>query len=263
MSDSYTEFAPLKYDQQQIAHQGWGVASSGPNDNQMIVGFYPKSIVNVAKSKEKGRRICETKDFVKIQHPGETLNIVDRPATPQDKARWPRQWAQYSQGRDQIPDGIPISLLFPSQPHIADMLVGYGVHTIEQCANLSGNAINTIGMGGQDWVNKAKSYLMQAEKGVNVHKFEKTIEEKDRQIATLTRQVSELSAQVQKVLSLQPQPSMPGPDFDVQSAQIAAVKLTEIHDPQPQTFSNDLAPRPRKQRSDKGKARGPRFAAGA
>src|SRR5690242_19824624 len=104
MSDTYTEFAPLRFDQQQLAHQGWGVASSGPGDNQMIVGFYPKSIVNVAESKAKGRRICETKDFVKIQHPGETLNIVDRPATDQDKARWPRQWAQYSSGRDQIPD---------------------------------------------------------------------------------------------------------------------------------------------------------------
>ena len=79
MSDSYTPFAPIKYDQQAVSRQGWGMAASGPSDDRLIVGFYPKSIVNVAASRAAGKRICETKDYVKIQHPGETLNVLDRP----------------------------------------------------------------------------------------------------------------------------------------------------------------------------------------
>ena len=258
MSDSYTEFGRLNYDPQQLAHQGFGIATSGPNDNQMIVGFYPKSVVNVALSKTKGRRICETKDFVKIQHPGETLNIVDRPANDSDRARWPRQWALYQQGKEQIPDGIPVSLLFPAQPNISDMLIGRGVHTVEQLANLSADAIGNIGMGAQDWCNKAKKYLEQAEKGVNVHRFEKELADRDQMIATQGRQIRELTEQLQRLMHALPEPQ----NFDAQSAQIAAAKLQEIHNPQPLTFSQTIGEQPpqrtRKPRSDRGKPRGPR-----
>jgi len=265
MSDTYTDFAPLKYDQQQIAHQGYGVANAGATDNQLIVGFYPKSIVNVALSQKKGRRICETKDFVKIQHPGESLNIVDRPALPSDMARWPRQWALYQQGKEQVPDGIPVSLLFVAQPHISDMLVGRGVHTVEQLANLSADALGNIGMGAQEWSNKAKKYLAQAEKGVNVHKFERELAERDRTIATQSRQIKELSDQVARIMKLQQPPEYgnQASNFDVQTAQIAAAKSQEIFDTPPLTMSATIGgqaqPRtPRKQRSDKGKPRGPR-----
>jgi hypothetical protein len=274
MSDTYTEFAALRYDPQQIAQQGYGVAASGPSDDRLIVGFYRKSILNTAKSKEQGKRVCEDRDFVLIQHPGETLTKVDRPVQDSDKQRWPRQWAQYQQGRQQIPDGIPVTLLFPAHPSITDMLLGYNIHTVEQLANLSGSAIQTVGMGCQEWVNRAKTYLTQAEKGVNFHKFEKTIEEKDRQIKTLERQVMELSRQMQKFMaSAQPQqqPMQPMPQhqwqpppIDVQSMQIAASMNEQIIDPEPQTFSNDIAPpqqgivRQRKPRSDKGKPRGSR-----
>ena len=258
MSDTYTEFAPLKFDQQQIAHQGFGIATSGPNDMQMIVGFYPKSVLNQALSQKMGKRVCETKDFVKIQHPGETLNIVDRPAQDSDKVRWPRQWALYQQGKAQIPDGIPVSLLFPSQPNISDMLIGRGVHTVEQLANLSADALGNIGMGAQDWCNKAKRYLEQAEKGVNIHRFEKELADRDQMIATQGRQIRELTEQLQRVMRVLPEPQ----NFDAQSAQIAAAKLQEIHNPPPLTFSQTIgeqpAPRIRRQRSDKGKPRGPR-----
>ena len=203
MSDTYTEFGPIRYDQQEVASRGYGMASSGPGDERLIVLFYNKSILNVARSKAEGKRIFESREFIKIQQPGETLNIVDRPVQDGDKQRFPRQWDRFAQGKTQIPDGIPISLLFPSQPNISDMLSGYQIHTVEQLANLSGHAISTVGMGCQEWVNKAAKYLEQANKGVDFHSFEKALEEKDRQIATLTRQVTEMSRQINKVLKLQ------------------------------------------------------------
>lgn len=244
MSDTYTEFGRLNYNAEDIARQGWGMAASGPGDDKLIVGFYPRSIVNVAKSKASGRRICETKDYVKIQHPGETLNILDQPVTDDHKRRWPRQWAQYQQGRQQVPDGIPISLLFPEQPSITDMLAGNAVHTVEQLAALSGHAIGAIGMGCQDWVNKATKYLEQANKGVDFHRFEKAIKEKDGQIAVLTRQVNELGQQLAKLANLQVEPPPPR-NFDVQASTIAALKAEEIHAPEPVAFSSDIQPRRR------------------
>ena len=164
---------------------------------------------------------------MKIQHPGESLNIVDRPVQDSDKHRWPRQWAQYAQGKEQVPDGIPITLLYPDRPSITDMLIGYNIHTLEQLANLSGNGIQAVGMGCQEWVNKAQSYLKQAEKGVDFHRFEKERDEKNQEISTLKRQVQDLSDQLGRFIRKE---NPVNPDF--QTAQINTRNEQRI-DPEP------------------------------
>lgn len=227
MSD-VTEFrAPTGMDQALIASQGYGMVQYGPTDDKLIVGFYKKSVSNAARSREMGIPFHESKDFVKIQHPGETLNIVDRPVLDDDKRRWPRQWDNYQRGVNQVPDGVPLSLLFPAAPHIVTMMRGYNIHTVEQLSNLSAEAISTVGMGAQDWVNAAQRYMERANKGVDHHKFETALAKKDQQIAALTRQVEEVTALVRQQQQSQPRP-LNTPDFDYQSAQINASHESEV-----------------------------------
>jgi hypothetical protein len=243
----YTEFGQLKYDPREIQQRGYGMAAAGPGDDRLIVLFYNKSVLNIARSKQEGKRIFESREFVKIQTPGETLNILDRPVQETDKQRWPQQWDRFCRGNAQIPDGIPISLLFPDRPNISDMLQSNSIHTVEQLANLSGHAIQSIGMGCQEWVNKAGKYMEQANRGVDYHRFNKALEEKDQQIATLTRQVEEMSRRINDIMHLRDdtRAPMPGPDFDVQSAQIAALKTQEVFAPPPVQFSSDMNQRRR------------------
>lgn len=217
MSDSYTPFAPIQYDQAAVSRQGWGMANSGSNDEQLIVAFYPYSQLNKFKSNAEGKPVYETKDFVSISHPGETMNVVKREATEGDKRRFARHWNAYQQGKNQVPDGVPLTLLFPSAPHIVETLRGYNIHTVEQLANLSAHGIGSVGMGCQEWVNGAKRYMERADKGVNHHKFEMALAEKDRDIATLKRQIQELSNLVNSRTA--PQINMQTHDF--QSEQIA------------------------------------------
>lgn len=247
-----TEFRPMSgMDVNSIAANGYGMVTYGPTDDKLIVGFYKKSVLNAAKSREEGRPIYEGRDFVKIQHPGETLNIVDRPANEHDKQRFPRQWSQYERGVTQIPDGVPLNQLFPDKPQIVDMMRGYNIHTVEQLANLSGQAIGTVGMGCQEWVNAAKRYMERAEKGVDHHKFETAMAAKDAQIAALQRQVAEISSLVRQQ---KPQGAVipAAPEFDVQSAQIAAThpSATDPFTPPPAQFHTDLStqvqPEPRR-----------------
>lgn len=238
MSDTYTAFAPLTYDAKTIERQGWGIAASGPTDDKLIVGFYKKSVPNAAKSREMGVPFHESRDFVKIQHPGETLNVVDRPVLDDDKRRWPRQWENYQRGVNQVPDGIPLSLLFPAAPHIVTMMRGYNIHTVEQLSNLSGEAIGTVGMGAQEWVNAAKRYMERAEKGVNHHQFESALAKKDEEIRALRRQVEEVTALVRQ----QNQSPAPSPSFDAQTAQINTMhQSNEPFTPPPAQFHTDLS----------------------
>jgi hypothetical protein len=169
-------------------------------DANLLIVFYNRPVENAAKSLEAGRRICENQIFVKIQHPGENYNIIDRPANDQDKIRFRRHWSLFVQNREQIPEGTPIDLLFVNYPAVGENLRAYGIYTIEQCANLSAAGIDSIGRGGQEYVNKAKRYIESAEKGKNFHAMQKQIDDLTQQDRINQRTIQQLKEQLDKVL---------------------------------------------------------------
>ena len=227
-----------------------GSVEYGGGDKNMVVMFYNKAAHNPAKSQEAGRPVYEDKVFVRIAPPGERLNIVDRPARPEDGRKYPVQWAQFKENRQQVPEGTPIDLLYPEQPSVGSMLRANGVHTVEQCAELSAAAIDNIGMGTQRYVNDSAKYLQASSKGVKASQLRHELEERDGQIRTLTHMVESLKgeverlrdtnahsvdlAQVQKLIAgQQMRPQYPAnrarqlePEFDAQSAQINATHAT-------------------------------------
>lgn len=170
------------------------------DDSQLVVIFYTKSVFNAAKSAAEGTRQYDNHIFVKIHPPGERLNVIDRPVQDADKHRFSHQWSLFLQNRTQVPDGTPIDLLFPNNPAIADSLKSMGVYTIQQCANLSSNAIETIGMGGREWVNKAVQYLDNAKSGSSFLKLQAESDKKDQQIKLLERKVNQLTDQLNDVI---------------------------------------------------------------
>ncbi len=177
-----------------------GTVQYGGGDRSMVVMFYNKAIHHAGKSLEAGRPVFEDRVYVRIHPPGERLNIIDRPADPSHRQRWPQQWAQFQQQKQQTPDGTPIDMLYPDQPSVAAMLRANGVHTVEACAELSAHAIENIGMGTQRYVNDADRYLKAANKGVGGAQFRKELADRDQQIKILTGQVESLKAQVDKML---------------------------------------------------------------
>lgn len=224
-----------------------GVVNYG-GDNQIVL-FYNKSVPNPAKAAETGRPYHEDVVFVRMHPPGERLNIVDRPVRQGDTQRFPMQWAQFQQNKQQTASGTPIELLYPEHPSIAATLRANGVQTIEQCGELSGVAIDQIGMGAQQYCNDSKKYLEMAQKGVHHTHMRKELEERDSQIRVLNQKVESLSAQLDKVMtanqstpsaeqmhallaSMMQRPQFPpagvapAPQFDVQAAQITALSPT-------------------------------------
>lgn len=177
-----------------------GVVKYG-DDTQTIALFYNRSVHNPIKSEQAGTPIHDDVDFVRIHQPGERLNIIDRPVQPADKQRFPREWNAYIDNRSQIPEGTPIDLLFPAHPHVGANLRGLGVYTIEQCAKLSGHAMDVIGMGAQEYVNRANEYLDAANKGVGLHKLHKELEERDSKIRVLEATVGSLKGQLDQLLT--------------------------------------------------------------
>ncbi len=170
-----------------------GMVQYGGGDPSMVVMFFLKPIRNPAKSAEVGRPYFDEKVFVRIHPPGERLNIVEREANDTDRRRFPIQWAQYQEHKPQTANGTPIEMLFAAHPATAAALQASGVHTVEQCGALSAHAIETIGMGAQQWVNEAQRYLEVANKGVKASQLKQALEEKDREIHSLTNKVNLLT----------------------------------------------------------------------
>ena len=183
---------PTGVDWQAGGHTGmvrWG------NDDNLLVMFYNKSVHVPALSTE-GRPVYKDMIYIKIQQPGEMLNVIDRPVEENDKRRFRTQWANFIHDRTQVPEGVPIALLFPNHPAVGENLRAVGVYTIEQCANLTAHAIDTIGRGGQEYVNKAKQYLEMANKGANFHALQKQLEEEQQKTRILENSVAQMKAQL-------------------------------------------------------------------
>lgn len=182
----------------QNADQTYGQVQYGDN-NRLVVVFYEKPIFNKVKSVELGVRHYDNKTYVRIHPPGELLNVVDRPATIEDQNRFRHQFSLFLQGKMQVPDGTPIDLLFPNNPAAADNLRAFGVHTIQQCAELSAHALDRIGMGGQEYKNMAVRYLEHGKSGQAFHQLQAQIAQKDQEIKVLNQKLETLTATLQDI----------------------------------------------------------------
>ena len=219
-----------------------GVVEYATDKNQTAI-FFNEKVIDPIKSAELGRPYYKDEVRVRIAPPGERLNIVIRPAQQSDTRRWPTQWNQFVQNKKQAPEGTPIEMLYPTTPSIAATLQASGVYTIEQCAELSGHAIDNIGMGAQKWVNAAAKYLEVASRGVKASQLQRELDERDGHIRVLERQVQDLSSHVNRLMAItqnaavaqdqtliaqgmvRPQ-HMPRRVFDAQTAQINATSPT-------------------------------------
>ena len=200
--------------------------------------FYLDKKHNPAKSRECGHPFYDNVVMVRIGNPGERLNVVIRPATDTDRQRFALQWAQFQQKREQRPEGAPINCLFPDNPAIIGMLEGSGVYTVEQLANLSGNAIESIGMGAQGYVNQAQQYLQTAEKGIRNSDLRKMREDHEREVAALKHQLAEQSKRIDELLMAQRRGVARQQEFDAAGGMERPVHLGQGFDPQQEQINN-------------------------
>lgn len=172
---------------------GYGMANYAPDS--MNVLFYLRPVKNEVASKEQNRPIHTNIDFIRMQVPGESSTVIDRPAREDDKQRFPDKWNRYIHDKTQVPEGTPIELLYVNNPAMGENMKAFGVFTVEQCANLSAHAMTSIGMGAQEAQTKARAYLESATKGSNFLKLERDFKELAQSNRMLQQNFDSLQAQ--------------------------------------------------------------------
>lgn len=151
------------YDAGEVHRAGFGMASFG-GDDKLIKWFFDKPMLDGVQSKELNRPVFRNVPHVHIQQPGER-DFIEQPATDEHVGRFPKQWEAYKQKREAKIEGTPLSILFPTNAAIVENLKHVSIHTVEQLAGLNDTAIQNIGLGGREFVTRAKAFLEAADKG--------------------------------------------------------------------------------------------------
>ncbi len=176
-------------------HRG-GMVEFG-QDAKLFVEFSSRSVLDQAASKDAQRPVHIQMDYVRIRQPGERDEIV-RPAHDGDRRRFPRHWEAFQQGRQAMPTGTPLAILFPNNPEVVENLKYDKIFVVEQLAALNDTQIGNIGLGGRQFVDRAKAFLDQANNGKGLQDMFAEIDQMAAKIKTLEDRNKALEAAVDK-----------------------------------------------------------------
>jgi hypothetical protein len=158
-------------------------------DQTLFVQFFTRPQEQTFESEKQGRPIYKDCVYIRIQAPGDSLNIVERPMWEQDKARFPRQWLAFQAQEQQSVEGTPVQEWASIGASQAQELKAMGFHTVEQLANASDTQLQKIGMGGFGLRAKAQAWLASANDGALVQQQAAELERQKAEIEALKKQI--------------------------------------------------------------------------
>lgn len=159
--------------------------------DRCIVEFYA-----ARKESKRPGGPARMQEYVKVLFPGDNKTEAHFEVTEEHKARWPRQYAQFKGNEAQTVPGIPLSSVAWLSRSWVDTLKGqFNITVLEQLAGCDDAAIQRIGMGGRELVNKAKAHLESLSGGEALQAAISRAETLEAQMAEMQRQLAELKAE--------------------------------------------------------------------
>lgn len=196
----------MEFASPQVQQNGTKLTVRHGDDSGLLVSFYTHPEHQVAKSNEEGRPIYEDKPYIRIMYAGDRNRVTDRRVDFKgkngnipDPERWPRQWAQYQAGEEQVEEGTPVeewSLISRSQ---ALMLKGVHIKTVENLAAVTDATLGNLGHGGRALRDQAVAWLKQAQDGSELPRLVAENESLKSDVSSLEDQVKELAQKVEEL----------------------------------------------------------------
>jgi hypothetical protein len=125
----------------------------------------------------------------------------DGPMPMSDIKRNPLEWNAFVRGTSQDDIGTPLEFLFKNDPAKVAQYKYFHITSLEALAAQSDTAISQLPMGASFDRNAARNKLETIKAAAPSVMMNNRLEEKDRQIETLSSQVSDLSAKLTALLN--------------------------------------------------------------
>lgn len=166
---------------------------------KVSVEFRMDSVQSQIQSEQAGHPVFVEKPFVTVVIPGSGNTIIDTIADEIYQKRFPEQWARFQSGLK----GASVSgWRLESWPAVntaqVKTLQYMGVHTVEQLADLSDTACQSVGMGTLELRVKAKAAIEAARGGADVERLAAENKRRDDEMESLRAQIAEMRAQTQE-----------------------------------------------------------------
>ena len=180
----------MDFAQAQVHKSGNSLHVSHGDDSGLHVEFHVETEHQAFESEKEGRPVFKEVPFIQILFPGDSTKKVYRPATEDDKTRFPRHWAVFQSMGEQLHEGTPVEQWAPISKSMAATLKALGVHTVEQLAAISDNALTWL--GARELREDAKTYLATAKDGAVALQLRKDNDNLKNEIEALKKQFAEL-----------------------------------------------------------------------
>ena len=162
-------------------------------DKKLLVKFFMKPKQDSAKSVAEGRPVYTDIEYIDIKIPGDRTGGACRPATFQDKKRFPEHYSRFKQRIEMPLDGTPLAEWPLITRSLAEELAFHNVKTVEHLADMADNHVGKF-MGLGTLKAKAKTWLEQASKESKVHELQEQLAERDERIDHLEEQMKQVLA---------------------------------------------------------------------
>lgn len=181
------------------------------SENGALVEFYIQAVQNNVLSKHEGRPIYSDKVFVTIQTPGDTRTTINRPATDQDKARFPKSWHAFQEGLSEVTEGTPLAQWPAVSASQVKELQHVHVRTVDQLAALSDASIQRMGPGYQQLRQSARHWLEHAKGDADQTRLQHENDSLRDEVAMLKEQLAAANAQIESLSEPADEPAKRGP----------------------------------------------------
>jgi hypothetical protein len=132
------------------------------NPQSSFVEFFMESVELKSESEKAGRPIYKEIPFIRIQHPGDRLNVLEVKADEHYKQKYAQKWREFEAGMA----GEVIGTVLSQWPQITKSQCKeaeyFGIRTVENLAEVNDGALQRMGMGWMELRKKARDYLAAA-----------------------------------------------------------------------------------------------------
>lgn len=230
-----------------------GVPGIATGNKGAFARFERVAVKNEKKSTAAGSAIYQEEIHVTILMPGDTLSAPRRRVRladgtvvgPEWIEGYPREWAAFEEGREQVPDGTPLDQWPPCDIALRATLKARHIHTVEMLAHANDAALEGIGMGARELQAKARAFLDVAANSAAAMRHAAENEAAQAAMADMTKRMQEMERQLAMMTragqvmignamgegdAASPAPVMPAPPVDEMSAAALASGAVPISD---------------------------------
>jgi hypothetical protein len=127
-------------------------------EDGVFATFYDDALKNESKTRKEGVVVFDDVLMIKIQVPNQ-IDCVPRPATENDKTRFPKSWQAYVTGKEPEEEGFPLEQWPQMTTGELKVCQANMIKTVEQLAETPDANIHRLGQGGMSMKTRAQKFL--------------------------------------------------------------------------------------------------------